>query len=274
MGSGFSGGAAVTPSGFAEGTSHTKTASEYPFGPVRATAAAADLPSAESASPATRPPSFSRDFSLNFSASQRIATPSASPVTMTFPSFDHAAETTAALCPSRLLVCASEPVAHAHSTFLPVSRSSGPRLTTHFPSGDTASGIAYSSAGFFPAPVVFAVMVEGSPFSSRDFSSHTFTTYPAPLPKITLRLVASCCPVLGSSTGLSGNHPTANGLLSPSSSDSPSFPVAASINRTPSFVVTASVGPFGEGATAAKSQGTCDSQSFFIVPASYAWTLP
>src|SRR5262245_17896084 len=117
----------------------------------------------EIATATTRPPNFVRDFSLKLSASQAMTTPSASPVRIVLPSFDHAAQVTAALCPSRSLFPSPEPADHAQSTFLPLARSIGPVTIARLPSGATAIGIAYGSAGSFPAATRLDLIVEGGP---------------------------------------------------------------------------------------------------------------
>src|SRR6266568_1827244 len=150
----------------------------------RTTAAAIRLPSPVTTTEATRPPSASRDFSLNVSPSQRMTTPSASPETIVLPSFDHAAETTAALCPVSSWFFSPEPADQAQNTFFPVVKVTGPLRAASLPLGSTASGTANRSAGSLSAGVAFVVIVD-----TFGHSSHVLTKQPRAFPKTSLWFV-------------------------------------------------------------------------------------
>src|SRR5262245_292398 len=138
-----------------------------------AVAAANVSPSGAMATEAIRGAITRRHLSMNVSASQAMTTPSASPVRIVLPSFDHAAQVPAALCPSRGLFPPPDPAAHAHSTFLPVARSIGPVTTARLPSGATAIGIAYGSAGSCPAATRLDLIVEGRPPTTQVLTTYS-----------------------------------------------------------------------------------------------------
>ncbi len=150
-----------------------------------------------------------------------------------------------------------------------MSRSVGPVTATRLPSGATASGTAYSSAGFFPAASVLDLIVD-----TFGHASHVFTAYPDELPKITLRAIAGLPSISTSGPGTSGNHATASGAPPFSSIRSPGLPVAVSRKSKPSFVVTASRFASASSDSAAKWPSPLYSHSRFRVAVSNARTCP